>query len=94
MQMFLIKGTVSVCDSVTVAAHVFSLLQFVSSMLRADQCSLDQLNVCLLCIQVGSLNVKCLFTPCHTSGHICYFVTSENSSEPPAVFTGMIQLQV
>ncbi|KAI5619180.1 hydroxyacylglutathione hydrolase, mitochondrial, partial [Silurus asotus] len=37
---------------------------------------------------VGSLNVKCLFTPCHTSGHICYFVTSENSSEPPVVFTG------
>ncbi|XP_078414784.1 hydroxyacylglutathione hydrolase, mitochondrial [Cetorhinus maximus] len=38
--------------------------------------------------QVGSLNVKCLFTPCHTSGHICYFVTKENSSEAPAVFTG------
>ncbi|XP_067858950.1 hydroxyacylglutathione hydrolase, mitochondrial [Heptranchias perlo] len=38
--------------------------------------------------QVGSLNVKCLFTPCHTSGHICYFVTKENSTEPPAVFTG------
>ncbi|XP_053467753.1 hydroxyacylglutathione hydrolase, mitochondrial isoform X1 [Ictalurus furcatus] len=38
--------------------------------------------------KVGTLNVKCLFTPCHTSGHICYFVTSENSSEPPAVFTG------
>ncbi|XP_016394560.1 hydroxyacylglutathione hydrolase, mitochondrial [Sinocyclocheilus rhinocerous] len=37
---------------------------------------------------VGSLNVKCLFTPCHTSGHICYFVTKENSTEPPAVFTG------
>ncbi|XP_059509888.1 hydroxyacylglutathione hydrolase, mitochondrial isoform X2 [Stegostoma tigrinum] len=39
-------------------------------------------------LQVGSLNVKCLFTPCHTSGHICYFVTKENSSEAPAVFTG------
>ncbi|GCB65989.1 hydroxyacylglutathione hydrolase, mitochondrial isoform X1 [Scyliorhinus torazame] len=38
--------------------------------------------------QVGSLNVRCLFTPCHTSGHICYFVTKENSSEAPAVFTG------
>uniref|UniRef100_A0A9J7X3K2 Hydroxyacylglutathione hydrolase, mitochondrial n=1 Tax=Cyprinus carpio carpio TaxID=630221 RepID=A0A9J7X3K2_CYPCA len=38
--------------------------------------------------KVGSLNVKCLFTPCHTSGHICYFVTKENSTEPPAVFTG------
>lgn len=38
--------------------------------------------------KVGSLNVKCLFTPCHTSGHICYFVTKSNSPEPPAVFTG------
>nr|XP_006637198.2 PREDICTED: hydroxyacylglutathione hydrolase, mitochondrial [Lepisosteus oculatus] len=38
--------------------------------------------------KVGSLNVKCLFTPCHTSGHICYFVTKDGSTEPPAVFTG------
>ena len=38
--------------------------------------------------QIGSLNVKCLFTPCHTTGHICYYVTKEESSEPPAVFTG------
>ncbi|KAM9304878.1 hydroxyacylglutathione hydrolase, mitochondrial [Gastrophryne carolinensis] len=38
--------------------------------------------------QVGSLHVKCLYTPCHTSGHICYYVTKPNSSEPPAVFTG------
>ncbi|XP_015677134.1 hydroxyacylglutathione hydrolase, mitochondrial [Protobothrops mucrosquamatus] len=42
----------------------------------------------LTTFQVGSLNVKCLSTPCHTSGHICYFVTKPNSSEPPAVFTG------
>lgn len=32
--------------------------------------------------------MKCLGTPCHTSGHICYYVTKPNSSEPPAVFTG------
>lgn len=38
--------------------------------------------------QVGSLNVECLFTPCHTTGHICYFVTKDNSTEAPAVFTG------
>uniref|UniRef100_A0AAQ5YLV2 Hydroxyacylglutathione hydrolase, mitochondrial n=1 Tax=Amphiprion ocellaris TaxID=80972 RepID=A0AAQ5YLV2_AMPOC len=38
--------------------------------------------------KVGSLNVKCLLTPCHTTGHICYYVTKENSTEPPAVFTG------
>lgn len=40
--------------------------------------------------QVGSLNVKCLSTPCHTSGHICYFVSKPGSSEPPAVFTGEV----
>lgn len=38
--------------------------------------------------KIGSLNVQCLFTPCHTSGHICYFVRSEDHSHPPAVFTG------
>ncbi|XP_008579781.1 PREDICTED: hydroxyacylglutathione hydrolase, mitochondrial isoform X2 [Galeopterus variegatus] len=42
----------------------------------------------LTTLQVGSLNVKCLSTPCHTSGHICYFVTKPGGSEPPAVFTG------
>ncbi|KAG8433310.1 hypothetical protein GDO86_017554 [Hymenochirus boettgeri] len=42
----------------------------------------------LTTFQVGSLHVKCLFTPCHTSGHICYYVTKPNSSEPPALFTG------
>uniref|UniRef100_A0A674GE34 Hydroxyacylglutathione hydrolase, mitochondrial n=1 Tax=Taeniopygia guttata TaxID=59729 RepID=A0A674GE34_TAEGU len=42
----------------------------------------------LTALQVGSLSVKCLSTPCHTSGHICYYVTKPNSSEPPAVFTG------
>lgn len=39
-------------------------------------------------LQVGSLIVKCLSTPCHTSGHICYFVSKPGSSEPSAVFTG------
>ncbi|XP_036164559.1 hydroxyacylglutathione hydrolase, mitochondrial isoform X2 [Myotis myotis] len=39
-------------------------------------------------LQVGSLNVKCLSTPCHTSGHICYLVSKPGSSEPSAVFTG------
>uniref|UniRef100_A0A3Q2Z5E0 Hydroxyacylglutathione hydrolase, mitochondrial n=1 Tax=Hippocampus comes TaxID=109280 RepID=A0A3Q2Z5E0_HIPCM len=39
-------------------------------------------------LKVGSLNVKCLFTPCHTTGHICYYVTKDDSSEPPAAFTG------
>ncbi|XP_069920244.1 hydroxyacylglutathione hydrolase, mitochondrial isoform X4 [Oryctolagus cuniculus] len=39
-------------------------------------------------LQVGSLSVKCLSTPCHTSGHICYLVSKPGSAEPPAVFTG------
>lgn len=41
-----------------------------------------------LLFQVGSLSVKCLSTPCHTSGHVCYFVSKPGSSEPSAVFTG------
>lgn len=36
--------------------------------------------------QIGNINVECLFTPCHTSGHICYYLTDQNES--PAVFTG------
>ncbi|KAK6630586.1 hypothetical protein RUM43_014571 [Polyplax serrata] len=36
--------------------------------------------------KIGNLNVECLFTPCHTSGHICYFIKQNNG--PPAVFTG------
>ncbi|PFX29497.1 Hydroxyacylglutathione hydrolase, mitochondrial [Stylophora pistillata] len=35
-------------------------------------------------LKVGNLDVKCLFTPCHTRGHICYIV----SGQPSAVFTG------
>jgi hydroxyacylglutathione hydrolase len=29
-----------------------------------------------------------LFTPCHTTGHICYYVTSNNENVTPCVFTG------
>lgn len=36
--------------------------------------------------KIGSLNVQCLFTPCHTSGHICYNVTGDGAE--PVVFTG------
>ncbi|XP_055345477.1 hydroxyacylglutathione hydrolase, mitochondrial-like [Paramacrobiotus metropolitanus] len=38
-------------------------------------------------LHIGNTTVKCLFTPCHTSGHICYYVTPSGSGEP-AVFTG------
>ncbi|XP_071963967.1 hydroxyacylglutathione hydrolase, mitochondrial-like isoform X2 [Antedon mediterranea] len=37
--------------------------------------------------KVGSLNIQCLFTPCHTSGHICFYVTGQDGQDP-AVFTG------
>lgn len=33
------------------------------------------------------MNVKCLFTPCHTTGHICYYVTGLTNTTP-CVFTG------
>lgn len=35
---------------------------------------------------IGDINVECLFTPCHTNGHICYYLTAEGQT--PAVFTG------
>jgi len=37
-------------------------------------------------IKLGKLNITCLFTPCHTSGHMCYYV--QGDSNTPAVFTG------
>lgn len=37
---------------------------------------------------MGTLHVKCLSTPCHTSGHICYLVSKPGGPDPPAVFTG------
>ncbi|KAL0279631.1 UNVERIFIED_CONTAM: hypothetical protein PYX00_001144 [Menopon gallinae] len=37
-------------------------------------------------LTIGNLNIECLYTPCHTSGHICYFVQSQGKE--PAVFTG------
>jgi glyoxylase-like metal-dependent hydrolase (beta-lactamase superfamily II) len=39
-------------------------------------------------LQVGNLEVECLFTPCHTSGHICYYFPQSSNNEQPAVFTG------
>ncbi|XP_076664199.1 transmembrane protein 104 isoform X2 [Andrena cerasifolii] len=37
-------------------------------------------------INIGGLKVCCLATPCHTTGHICYFIAGDQ--DPPAVFTG------
>ncbi|XP_023677939.1 hydroxyacylglutathione hydrolase-like protein [Paramormyrops kingsleyae] len=39
-------------------------------------------------LKFHSLNVRCLFTPCHTSGHMCYFVWEDGCDDPPAVFSG------
>ncbi len=39
-------------------------------------------------LKVGGLDVECLFTPCHTQGHICYYVKPAAEGESPAVFTG------
>jgi len=38
-------------------------------------------------LKIGNLNVQCFFTPCHTTGHICYYLTDEKG-ESKAVFTG------
>jgi len=37
-------------------------------------------------IKIGKLNVTCIFTPCHTNGHISYLV--EGQSSAPAIFSG------
>jgi len=37
--------------------------------------------------KVGGLEVQVHFTPCHTSGHVLYFVRDPKSN-PPAIFTG------
>jgi len=40
-------------------------------------------------IKLGSSTIECMFTPCHTTGHICYYLKSEDITlQKPAVFTG------
>ncbi|KAL2101111.1 hypothetical protein ACEWY4_002872 [Coilia grayii] len=39
-------------------------------------------------LKFNSINVRCLFTPCHTAGHMCYFVWEDDCTDSPAVFTG------
>ncbi|XP_009582174.1 PREDICTED: hydroxyacylglutathione hydrolase-like protein, partial [Fulmarus glacialis] len=36
----------------------------------------------------GAIRVRCLFTPCHTSGHMCYFMWEDGSPDAPALFSG------
>ncbi|KAH8256068.1 hydroxyacylglutathione hydrolase, mitochondrial isoform X1 [Drosophila bipectinata] len=39
-------------------------------------------------LTIGNLKVRCLSTPCHTTGHICYHVTTADGTGEGAVFTG------
>uniref|UniRef100_A0A3Q2Q2Y6 Hydroxyacylglutathione hydrolase like n=1 Tax=Fundulus heteroclitus TaxID=8078 RepID=A0A3Q2Q2Y6_FUNHE len=39
-------------------------------------------------LKFNSINVKCLFTPCHTAGDMCYYVWEDECTDAPAVFTG------
>uniref|UniRef100_A0AC35U8W3 Lactamase_B domain-containing protein n=1 Tax=Rhabditophanes sp. KR3021 TaxID=114890 RepID=A0AC35U8W3_9BILA len=36
--------------------------------------------------KIGNIEIECLFTPCHTTGHICYHAKASNNEG--AVFTG------
>ncbi|KAM8960375.1 hydroxyacylglutathione hydrolase-like protein [Pelodytes ibericus] len=36
----------------------------------------------------GNINVRCLFTPCHTSGHMGFFVWEDRCPDAPALFSG------
>ncbi|POI19082.1 hypothetical protein CIB84_017174, partial [Bambusicola thoracicus] len=36
----------------------------------------------------GAIRVQCLFTPCHTKGHMCYFMWEDGSPDAPALFSG------
>jgi len=43
-------------------------------------------------LQIGGLKIEVLFTPCHTTGHVLYFVKDETTvatqQQPPALFSG------
>eukprot|EP00462_Mataza_sp_D1_P016737 CAMPEP_0175159600 /NCGR_PEP_ID=MMETSP0087-20121206/23514_1 /TAXON_ID=136419 /ORGANISM="Unknown Unknown, Strain D1" /LENGTH=260 /DNA_ID=CAMNT_0016447671 /DNA_START=18 /DNA_END=796 /DNA_ORIENTATION=+ len=39
-------------------------------------------------VKVGEVEVQVLSTPCHTAGHVCYFVRGEEGKSPGVVFTG------
>lgn len=40
-------------------------------------------------LTVGNLIISCLATPCHTTGHICYYIAPQpGSDQRSAVFTG------
>ncbi|VDP96119.1 unnamed protein product [Echinostoma caproni] len=40
-------------------------------------------------LKIGdNLDILCLSTPCHTSGHVCYYVVDRSNPSDTAVFTG------
>ncbi|XP_069840166.1 hydroxyacylglutathione hydrolase-like protein isoform X2 [Dendropsophus ebraccatus] len=39
-------------------------------------------------LKFGDINVRCLFTPCHTSGHVCFFMWEDGCPDAPALFSG------
>ncbi|KAM9305443.1 hydroxyacylglutathione hydrolase-like protein [Gastrophryne carolinensis] len=39
-------------------------------------------------LKFGDINVRCLFTPCHTSGHICFYMWEDGCPDAPALFSG------
>lgn len=40
-------------------------------------------------LKLGTLNIKCLRTPCHTTGHVCYYI---NEGKDGVVFTGCLYI--
>ncbi|KAJ0101585.1 hypothetical protein Patl1_06794 [Pistacia atlantica] len=57
--------------------------------------SLDNVRCCTHQVENGDnislgahINILSLHTPCHTKGHISYYVTSKEGEQDPAVFTG------
>ncbi|KAM4631909.1 hydroxyacylglutathione hydrolase-like protein [Discoglossus pictus] len=39
-------------------------------------------------LKFGAINVRCLFTPCHTTGHMCFFMWEDGCPDAPALFSG------
>lgn len=66
---------------------VSSVLQYCNIAVH-KKCLFSSIHSFFLYVQFNSINVRCLFTPCHTSGHMCYFVWEDECTDAPAVFTG------
>lgn len=38
--------------------------------------------------EIAGMTVKALYAPCHTRGHVCYFIGADQTGSHPIVFTG------